>query len=323
MYSHIINEIKSNLTDDKEYNKVYLMHQAEKYSNNEYAYEIIKEISRLLIMNMTPEERRNLTQNAQEQNQIIQILNEVMPYIQSNNLRKAMEIMDSRMPNYVPMIVDDRVSEYHYFANPIEQVLFEETIGCSKELIVLNAEESDFDLYYIYGFLLMEFNRLSEAKHALIKCLKLNPVSTRVNFEKFYELTNNALNYSFSSLDLARAYRNLGFYYIEMNELELATALFNYSLVYEANMTAYSELEYIKSLGYDKKMDVDYSVELIKNNNIQMGVNPLIFSIIQELIKIFTRTQNYNQLLNMYEISFDLTHNQDFLNKINELKRMM
>lgn len=332
MYNQIINEIKSNLGYDKAKNKVYLMQQAEKYANHEYGYEIIKEISRLLIMNMTPEEREELTRKTREANPIKPILDEVIPYIQNNDLRNALMIMDSRMNNYVRMLNDDAVSEYHYFSNAIEQALFEEFIGCSKELRVLNPDETDFELYYIYGFLLIEFDRLDEAKNALINSLKLNPVSPRVNFEfgeiykkennmdKFYEFTNNALQFTYSSQDLARAYRNLGFYYIEKNNLELATALFKYSLIYDANMTAYSELEYIKSLGYSEELDIDFSIKIIKQHNIQIGPNPLIFTILQELINIYTRTQDFNQLLSMYEVSYDLTKNPNFLDKINKIK---
>ena len=80
------------------------------------------------------------------------------------------------------------------------------------------------------------------------------------NFKPFFKYTNDALKYATSSQLLARGYRNLGFYYIEKDNLELATALFKFSLIFENNDMAYSELNYIESLGYNtSQVDNDFT----------------------------------------------------------------
>ena len=71
---------------------------------------------------------------------------------------------------------------------------------------------------------------MDEAEKSLKKALELNPVSTKTilelcdiykmrapTFNKFYFYNMDALKYAYSGFELARIYKNLGFYYYEEN----------------------------------------------------------------------------------------------------------
>ena len=77
----------------------------------------------------------------------------------------------------------------------------------------------------------------------------------------------------------------MGFYYIEKDNLELATALFKFSLIFENNDMAYSELNYIESLGYNtSQVDNDF-IRILNKYDIQMGPSELVFDTLIELIR--------------------------------------
>ena len=106
--------------------------------------------------------------------------------------------------------------------------------------------------------------RYQEAQEALKRALRLNPVSTEINFEyietykvlgdmeTFYQLSKEALRYAFKSADVARCYRNIGFYFIEKEKYREAMGCFKMSTIYEASKTASSEMYYIHQVTQGK-----------------------------------------------------------------------
>ena len=58
MYEGIINEIKSNLGENKDLNRKYLSDQIDRYKDHPYNKEIIREISRMLWDCLTEEEKK-------------------------------------------------------------------------------------------------------------------------------------------------------------------------------------------------------------------------------------------------------------------------
>ena len=143
------------------------------------------------------------------------------------------------------------------------------------------------------------------------------------NFKPFFKYTNDALKYATSSQLLARGYRNLGFYYIEKDNLELATALFKFSLIFENNDMAYSELNYIESLGYNtSQVDNDF-IRILNKYDIQMGPSELVFDTLIELIRKAQEENNISEVLSLYSILYDLTKDEDIKKTINQIRNGM
>ena len=333
MYQEIINKIKSNLGENNELNRKYLTSQFDVYKNHPYGKEIIKEISRMLWDCLSDDEKQEFIELSDEENPVMDILDEIFPYIENGDYKNALEIMGKFMKTFPPMFEDDKVNEYHSFTNPLEEKIFDEYIGAEKIIRYIPNNKPLLDLYYVYGFLLLEDQQLENAEKYLKKALKINPVSSRIilelteiykkhtpNFNKFYIYVEEALKYAYYPHDIARCYRSLGYYYIEEEDFKTATALFKYSLQYDMSPMAYSELEYIKTKGVEFELSDMECEFIIQSKNIQVGPNPFIIKTINQLIGKYENENAFAQTIYFCEILYDLTLDVNLIEKINELK---
>ncbi len=332
MYNQIIDEIKSNLSGNNESDREYLITQLDKYKDHEYAQEITREIGRMMWDLLSDEEKDQFAKTSEEENHAMDVLMQANDYLNNNDLRAALNLLDDFIKDFPLRYQDDKVNEYHSFENPLEEALFDKYIKCEKELRYIPDNQPLFDLFYMYGSLLLEFSRFEDAENALSYALKLNPVSTRAIYEiseiyktrgdldKFYDNTISALSYSYSSSDLARGYRNLGYYFIEKEDFELATALFNFSLSYDYNPMAFSEIEYIRSKGFDESVSDDRALELLEKNNIQTGPNPEIMNLLTNFVVNFEFMGYLNSAIFFYRIAYDLTGDEAIMDKIKSLQ---
>lgn len=336
MYEEIINEIKSNLGENPELNKKYLSSQIEKYVDHPYNKEIIREISRMMWDCLTEDEQKEFAEISEKENPLMDILSEVTPDIQTGEYKKALEKLDKFMENYPTMFEDDKVSEYHYFTNPLEEILFNKYVGAEKTVRHIPDNKPLLDLYYIYGFLLLETNQFEKSEQYLKKAIKINPVSSRIilelceiykihtyTYNKYFIYATDALKYAYSPQDIARSYRSLGYYYVEENQLETAFALFRYSMEYEMNPMAYSEMRYIQNKDNTIDLSLDESIEIIKKKNIQLGINPFILETLDELIREYEENKLYSQELFFLNLKYNLTNEEKIYEKIENIQEMI
>lgn len=336
MYEEIIKEIKANLGENKELNKRYLSSQMEKYVDHPYNKEIIREISRMMWDCLTEEEQMEFAEISEKENPIMDILNDVSQDIEMGEFKIALEKLDKFIENYPAMFEDDKVSEYHFFTNPLEELLFYKYVGAEKIVRYIPDNKPVLDLYYIYGFLLLETNKYDKAEEYLKKAIKINPVSSRIilelceiyklhtyNYNKYFMYATDALKYAYMPQDIARSYRSLGYYYIEENQFETAFALFRYSMEYELNPMAYSEINYIQNKDKSIDLSLDESMEIIKNKNIQLGVNPFILETLDEFIREYEENKLYGQTLYFLELKYNLTNDEKLIEKIENLQELI
>ena len=201
-----------------------------------------------------------------------------------------------------------------------------------KELRYIPDNQPLLDLYYVYGFLLLESKQYEKAEEYLKKAIRINPVSARIILElteiykmhtytlnEFFIRTCDAMKYSYYPQDIARCYRNLGYYYIEESDLKTALALYIYSMEYEASPLAYAEIKFIQSKD-NIELSLKECIEIIESKNIQIGPNPFVLDCLDELIDEYERNNLPNQLLYFLELKFDLTNDEKTLEKINKIK---
>lgn len=331
MYEEIINEIKANLGENRDLNRKYLSSQIEKYKDHPYNKEIVREVSRMMWDCLSDEEKEEFMEISDKENPIMNILNEISELLEVGEYKKALSIMDDFMEGFPGMFEDDKVSEYHSFTNPLEELLFRKYIGAKKEVRLIPDNKPVLDLYYIYGFLLLENNQLDEAEENLKKANRINPVSARIilelseiykkhtpSFNKFVMYTTEALTYSYYPQDIARCYRNLAYYFIEENKFDIAVGLLKYSMTFEMSVMAHSELHYIESKGHNIDITLEDAIEIIKDNNIQLGVNPFILETLNELAGEYEKNKLYAQAIYFYELIFNLTNDEKIAEKIKD-----
>ena len=336
MYNEIINKVKLNLGENKDLNRKYLVSQIEKYKNHPYNTEIIKELSRMLWDCLDDEEKMEFIEISENETPILDILEEIFPIIENGKYDDALDKLDKFMKNFQPPFEDDSINEYHYFTNQLEEDIFNEYIGAEKVVRYIPYNQPILDLYYIYGFLFLEAKDLENAEKYLKKALNINPVSARIllelseiyrikapNFNKFFIYTTQALKYAYYPQDIARCYRNLGQYYMEEMNLEVAAALYNYSMKYELNPLAYTKLQHIKSKGINSELSLEECLSLIESKKIQIDVNPFIIKRLDNLSNKYDKKQDLNKALYFYELQYDLTHDEIILQKIKNLKTIL
>ena len=292
------------------------------YKNHPNNKEILNEISSMMWDCLSEFEKEEYNQIIENKTQLMDILNEVAYEIENGKSKVALEKLDKFINKYQSPFENDDDAEYHFFTNTLEELIFMRYIGSKNEIKYIPTNQPVLDLYYIYGFLLLEDNQFEKSEEYLKKAIKINPVSSRVilelseiykihtyTYNKYYMFVSDALKYAYYPQDIARCYRQLGFYYIEENQMEIALALFIYSMEYELSPQAYSEINYIQSKNSELKLNLDECINIIKNKNIQLGVNPFVLDTLYEL----------SQSIYYYEIIYELTNDENILEKIKNI----
>ena len=246
------------------------------------------------------------------------------------NWRKDVKINKMNKAN------DEEISvqkEYHSFLNPLEEILFYQYIGLEKELAYIPFNEPLFDLYYIYGTLLLENDDFAKAEEYLLKALRINPVSSKTilsladiyksktrTYNRFFLYNVDALKFAYKNEDIARAYRNFGFFYVEENQLDIAAVFYDFSLNFDFNRQAFRELEYLKFRGINTEIDRKEAEIVIDSKKIQVGVNPFILDTLRIICADLENRKYYRGALYFYRILYDLTKDNNILGKINSIQ---
>jgi tetratricopeptide (TPR) repeat protein len=260
-FDRIMHDITSGLTGDPKNDVPYLMEQCEVYKDHEMGKEIVRACGRL-VYEIIPDDKKN------ELNKVIKndntgtesILEEVRFNIYKQNYEKALSLIEPlvcQLDEESPY-QDDQVSEYHTFFETFEEVLYGFRYKPEKDL--RNAPVPLAEIYLLYGSLLVDLKRIEEAQEAFKKALHWNPVSFMItseyvetykvlgDYDTFFKLTIDAFKIAFHPQDVARCFRNLGFYFVEKELYAEAIATYLMSLQYEKDSKqAQSELYYINS----------------------------------------------------------------------------
>lgn len=241
------------------------------------------------------------------------------------------EVKINRINKDIKDEIDEK--EYHSFLNPLEEILFYQYIGLKHQLVYIPFNEPLFDLYYIYGTLLLENDDYAKAEKYLLKALRINPVSSKTilsladiyksktrTYNRFFLYNVDALKFAYKNEDIARAYRNFGFFYVEENQLDIAAAFYDYSLNYDFNKQAFRELEYLKSRGINTEIDSKEAKRIIESKNIQVGTNPFILDTLKIICTDLEKRKYYSGALYFYRILYDLTKDNLVLGRINSIQ---
>lgn len=242
---NILQEITSGLTGNPKDDIKYLMERSEKYKENEYSKEILRAIGRIIHEIVPQEIKNNFEKEYDNFNLSIEkTLEEVDFQIYKNNHSKALEIIEALIKKIeeIGFYKDDQVSEYHCFNNILEEILYGEIFKPEKTIRPIPNYYST--AYFMYGQLLFEHKKFVDARKPLEIAEKYNPfdIKTKIelaetykiekNWSKYLSICNQIYECVYTNEDLCRYYRNLGYYYIEQENYELAIALYIISILF-------------------------------------------------------------------------------------------
>jgi hypothetical protein len=92
---------------------------------------------------------------------------------------------------------------------------------------------------------------------------------------------------------------------------------------YELNPMAYSEINYIQNKDKSIDLSLDESIEIIKNKNIQLGVNPFILETLDEFINEYEENKLYGQTLYFLELKYNLTNDEKLIEEIEKIEKLI
>jgi len=214
----------------------------------------------------------------------------------------------------------------------MEEILYKELF--EPKLTVRIMPQNIWHLYHLCGYLYFEMKRFDEAAAFLTKAIKINPVNTAAIFEvseiykvnkdwdPYRKLAGVCHSVSYTRSDLARSYRNYGFYFIEQKKYDVATAVYHFSLFYEPeSVSAQSELFVIQQItGKVASMpSMDKIKKLFKKNDIPLGPNPIVLEIAAAIAGIMEK-EGHNDAARYYlSMLYDLTGSDDVKKRLDAL----
>lgn len=326
-FETIMNKIRAGLTGDSNQDIPYLMKQAEKYKDHTYAQELLTSLSQLIYERLPEDQREQWDQAVNSQQSLMsRVLEQAQYHMIERDLTRALELLEGLVAQIEgsDQYASDENSDYYSFNNILEDMLFRELERPERE--IGHVPDDYADIYYIYGNLLFEMDRQEEAEAAMLKAASWNPMRVdvlyalgefhkrRQEWQQFYDITVKGLERACQTEHMTRGYRNLGYYYIEQGDYELATALFFLSLGFEPeNEAAQAELAYIAKLTEGKIIppDLERLSELFEQNHIQMGPNPLVVNLAVSIGNEACQEGAFDAAVYFWSIAYELTGNED------------
>lgn len=327
-YDNIIAEIKSNLTGNKDNDKDYIINQFKVFNSKE----IHLELGRLLWDLMSDEEQKEYKKAVIQDIPVDEFIKSVYSYLNYGDFETALKELEDYMEIIPFKFRENPQFDYFYFNNPLEEELFRKYFKTPKELKVIPFGEEYPRVFYLYGVVLMNLSEFDRAESALKKALSYNPVSGEILstlsalYDGNYDLNNlkktavEILKFSYDPREIAKAYRDLGYCYYENKKCNISKALYEQSLNYENHPRAQIELQLINSYLHIDETDIK---KVLNDENIPANINDDILEISMFLALDFEKKNLLNQSLYFYGVLYNLTHYEEVLTKINDLKHRL
>ena len=336
-FDSIMHEITRGLSGDANTDIAYLKEQMKAYKDHEMGKEIIRACARLMYDLMPDDKKKDLekviSNNASGTEATLE---EVRFNIYKKDFNKALQIIEALVTKIEALnaFEDDKVSEYHDFEEWFEEVLYQYRSKTEKDM--RHAQIPYREMYLLYGVLLVELKRIPEAQEALKKGLRWNPVCFHMmseyietykmsgDLEQFFILTKEAFKIAFRPTDLARCYRNLGYYFVEKKLWPEAIACNLLSLEYDKEAkAAQSELYYINNAtdGKIPEPSIDQTREYSKKYGFPFGPDRDILGLSYAYGKHFLEEKEPNAARYFLSITYGLTGDPEIKEIIEKLSQ--
>ena len=204
--------------------------------------------------------------------------------------------------------------DYYHFANPLEELLFDEYVGSLEAVKTLDLDEQLEEVYVIFAIAHMGMGNLDEAEKYLKIANQINPVSALILMrlcelyqqkhqeEKLKDLTCDIFRYAYDVELLISNYFKLADYLYHTNQnMELYDHLFNFFMFLKSG---------------DEMKPVSDDVKYFKKNNIQLGANKEIFMMLMYLIDVHTQQNMPNSAQYFKDIFNELAGFTKYVNNL-------
>ncbi len=289
--AEILRDIQEGLSGNPEEDREYLTDMAELYRDHSEAREIQKGIGKMLVGILPGEGQRKLIgilekRRREQLEKLEQIRFRMFRQDYDEALKEAEELVEQAEAGTYEEGV------YYSFDEAFEELLYK----------VLNQPEKEIRrpvmpmsrIYAVYGILLVELGRTEEAQKVLEKGLRWNPYDMEIraeyaetwkmqkNNEEYLNQVIESLKYIYRPQYLARAYRDIGYYFVEKKMYSEATFMYYLSMRWEPeSKNAAAELYYIEQAAEEEIRELTASEirALAETYEFPVGGNPQVLSI--------------------------------------------
>ena len=324
----IMSGITAGLTGDAKQDIAYLMQQGERYRGHPLQTEIARACGRLIYA-LLPEEARQAyaAAAAKDDEPVKAALRETYLLIRNREYGRALETVGALIEKVeaANRYADDSASVYFVFNEPFEELLYRQRKHPEKKIRRANIPYPE--IYLLQGSILMELRRPAQARAALQKALRWNPMDFNImaeyvetfkqegDMDAFFAGSKELLELAFRPKQLARCQRNLGYFFIEKKQYAPARACFMYSLVYEpSSAMAKNELRYIDSLtqARDPIPDAEEIDRLVRRSGLQLRGAPDVLALADHFARLYAADSDKNSARYFLTIAYELTGDPEY-----------
>ena len=180
---------------------------------------------------------------------------EIRNLVKDKSYDEAEEKLLKLIEESTSKVIEDEEYTYFSFNSYIEAVLCWNTKRHDKKNKLPDINYGE--VYYYLGYINAEKKNYGVAEEYLKKGLERNPVDISAMFElaAIHRMTGNLDRarahleklqpFLWNPVQMARFYREMGWYYSERKLFDVANALYSYSMIYNKTELAENELKYI------------------------------------------------------------------------------
>ncbi len=208
------------------------------------------------------------------------------------------------------------------FNHPVEACYYEYYV--SKEEFVRVPVNMGY-LYRTLGMMYEKERKLRKAETSYNLAYRWNPVDLDTMYcmieyykkenelEKLKKMTDKSYSYCCTRADIAHYYRNLGFYYLEKYEADVAEALYGYSQCFYETKQAENELAYLAKAKQQevKKSSVESMQRVLEQKGIPIQPSQKTLAITYQVGKAFLQSGDVDSAKECFLMVYDLTQDEE------------
>lgn len=223
------------------------------------------------------------------------------------------------------------------------QNIFEATIFMN--FLQPKLKQEDFAKINYYDFYLMNaaanynLENFEESRKSYEKAIELNPASAiaklqvlemdkkEKRFDCFIDDVKNVFDFAYRRADMARAYRNVGYYLYEQKDYEMAIVAYYLSNIYQMTELSMQEVNHIAEVANIDLNEKQWLSEEMMGDFYEKYKIPLLPN--QNLAKLAIimaddayEKKAYKAAQFTYGVAYELTLEDEYLKKIEELKNL-
>jgi tetratricopeptide (TPR) repeat protein len=327
-YADIMREVTDGLTGDWERDRAYLNRKTQEYKDHPCGFEVARGIGRLLCEIMPPDVRHEVELAVDNDARLTRaILAEARQKLSDGALDEAETLLRGVLP-HERLFQEDAVSVYYSFRNPLELTFFVNKFRPEKTVRIPPYPFNE--IYELQAYILIERQRWDDARGVIDEALKRNPLLGSILFEKgeidkrlkdldqFLRTTVSCLGLCYRRVEMARYFRNLGYYFIEREQWDEAIYSYLVSLSWQQSQMAQSQLYYITQRTGRLIRPEEYKggSELLAKHAIPLSPDPLWAQSAWWLAEQSVQEKQFDLACLGYEVVYELTGDPEAREKL-------